>query len=561
MTRLTALTQPPLTRTRPSLRRPRPAAPVLLERPYGLRRGEDEIGPRAFRLGVAACAAAVAAFLLVKLSAWPPHEDETLALFVGQGSLSGLLDTVLGQRGGAPLHFLFAWLVAQAGGGLIELRLVSALLAVASVPVVGLLAARLAGRTVALGAAALASGSWVLLFHGVYARMYSLFLLTSALSYLAFLVALERGGRRAWILWALAILATVATHPYGAIVLASQAAFVLLRRERVREALAAFAAVGVLGIPFWYTDLVLVGRFDVGVGGGGAKLGALIPVLRYLGQVAGDFSSGYRLLLAVMLALAAFGLWRLARTRRRSAELVAVVFATPALALLLARLGDSTSPESRHLIFALPFFSMLIAAGLVHITRRRPRFQPALALLGAAVLISAEVAWARHKTPSLFSGEPSVRIEARETASAWLARSGRPDDILFGFEPLYLGGWERSERVSRTVVPRADAKLALNVLLSARKPLGRGVWILDASEPNNAFPSLRIPLRLPRPQAEFEGRVFGPFLVIRTRGPTRTPRRYLEQAAQVMIVGKSLYIGDADINFVTVRRAADRLSR
>ena len=66
----------------------------------------------------------------------------------------------------------------------------------------------------------LASGSWVLLFHGIYGRMYSMFLFTSALSYLALLRALERGGRRAWALWALAVLLAVATHPYGALVLA-----------------------------------------------------------------------------------------------------------------------------------------------------------------------------------------------------------------------------------------------------------------------------------------------------------------------------------------------------
>ena len=53
--------------------------------------------------------------------------------------------------------------------------------------------------------------------------------------------------------------------------------------------------------------------------------------------------------------------------------------------------------------------------------------------------------------------------------------------------------------------------------------------------------------------------MFGPFLVLRTREPTRTPAEYLDRAAQVMVVGKSLFIGDADINFVTVRRAADRL--
>ena len=189
-----------------------------------------------FGLGVAALAAAAAGFLFHQLLAWPPHEDETLPLFVGRHPLGELFQVVLEERGGAPLHFLLAWTVAHLELGLEGLRALSALFAVASLPVIALLAARLAGRVPALLATAIVASSWTFLFHGVYGRMYSLFLFTSALSYLALLRALERGGRRAWTLWALAILATVATHPYGALVLASQAVFVVAaRRDRLAK--------------------------------------------------------------------------------------------------------------------------------------------------------------------------------------------------------------------------------------------------------------------------------------------------------------------------------------
>src|SRR5438034_11719678 len=37
----------------------------------------------------------------------------------------------------------------------------------------------------------------------------------------------------------------------------------------------------------------------------------------------------------------------------------------------------------------------------------------------------------------------------------------RADDVLFGYDPLFLGGWERDRAgFSDTVIPRADAKLA-----------------------------------------------------------------------------------------------------
>jgi hypothetical protein len=505
---------------------------------------------------VAACSIAVAGFLLARLSAWPPHEDETLALFVGRESLPDLLETVQGERGGAPLHFLVAWLVAHLGGGLGALRLCSALFAVASVPVIAVLCARLAGRAAALVATALVSASWMLLFHGIYGRMYSLFLLTSTLSYLAFLVAAERGGRRRWALWVAAILAVVATHPYGALVLASQCLYVLAR-VRTRAAIGALAAVAVLGIPFWYSDLVLAGRFDVGVGAGGERLVGPLAILDYLGRVAGDFTAGFTVALIAVLALAAVGARRLWLGNRPAATLTALVVVVPTLALTMAELGDSTSPESRHLVFVLPFFACLVALGLLDASRRR------LAVLAAvlAALLAAEVAWGWDKTPPLYEGEPSARVQARTAASAWLAADARPDDVLFGYEPLYLGAWERERTgFSRTVVPRADAKLALAELRSPRA-LGRGIWIFDASDTNNFVQRMEIPLRYPRPRASYEARVFGPFLVIRSRDRTGTPRTFLEQARAVQLVGKSLYIGDADVNLVTVDRALARLDR
>ena len=535
----------------------RPAADRLrpVEQTRPLRAG---LSARAYAAGVAVCTAGVAAFVLLQLHAWPPHEDETLALFTGRHSFGDLLGIVLGRRGGAPLHFVFAFVVAHLGGGLTGLRVVSAIFAIASVPVIGALGSRLGARAAGLGAAALASGSWILLFHGVYGRMYSLFLFTSALSYLALERALERGGRR-WVWWALAVLATVATHPYGALVLASQGLYVVLRRVRLRQAVLAFGAVLVAGIPFWWTDLVLAGRFDVGVGGGGDKLGGPWPVLRYLWTVAGDVSSGYVPVLVVVLGLAAGGLVVLARERPAGALLVGAVFATPTLAFLVARLGSQTSPESRHLIFALPFFSTLVAIPLARLAARPHRLAPAAATAALLALVGAEFAWADHKTPLLFDGEPSVRAQARGEASAWLARTARRDDVLFGYDPIYLGAWERNGGLTETVVPRADPKLALSVLRAAPKPLGRGVWVFDASDTNNFTPKLTIALHMPRPAAAFEARVYGPFLVIRSRDPTRTVRRYLEETKAVQLVGQSLYIGDADINLDTVQRALRRL--
>src|SRR4029079_5882941 len=134
------------------------------------------------------------------------------------------------------------------------------------------------------------------------------------------------------------------------------------------------------------------------------------------------------------------------------------------------------------------------------------------------------------------------------------AATSRPDDVLFGYEPLYLGAWERNRSFPTTVVPRADPRLALRTIERAGR-LGRGVCVLDASERNNIRPRLEIAYRLPTPEAAFEARAFGPFLVIRTREEGLTPKTLLSDAARSLLVGQQLGIGDADINLQTVVRA------
>ena len=506
-----------------------------------------------WRLGIAALTAVAAAFIFARLTVWPPHEDETLALFSGRASFAELIRTVLGERGGAPLHFVFAWAIAHTGGGLVELRLVSALFAIASVPLMAMLAARLTDRVVAFVATAMIVPSWMILFHGIYGRMYSLFLFTATLSYLALVGALARRDRRGWILWSLAVLACIATHPYGALVLASQALYVLYAR-RVREALPAFVVVGVLAIPFWRSDTVLASRFDVGVGGGGTKLGSPFSILKYLAHVAGDFTAGWLLTRIAVLLVAGVGIVLLARRNRRSAALVGCVIVTPFVFFLATRIrSGSASPESRHLIFVLPFFATLLALPLVQVARRRGGV--ALVAAAAVSLATGQVAWGLHNTRTLYVGEADVRADGREAASTWLGATGDPNDVLFGYDPLFLGAWGKNAEFSRTVVPRADTKLALRVLYREPKPLGRGVWVLDASDNNNFTPRLHIPLRYPRPATKFEARVFGPFLVIRSRMPTGTVREFLLQTQAVQLVGQSLFLGDSDINLLTVERA------
>ena len=511
-----------------------------------------------FWVSVSATSAALAGVLAAFLRTWPPHEDEALALFTGRLSLPDMLHTVIAERGGAPLHFFLAWVVVHLGGGLTSLRVVSAIFAVASVPAIAVLGSRLADRLTGAIAAVLASGTWVVLFHGIFGRMYSLFLFTSALSFIALLDALELGGRRRFALWALAAWLMLASHPYAVLVLGAQALFILLRRVRLRPALVTLGVVALAAAPFWWGDVVLRDRFDVGVGGGGPQLGSPGAVLHYFWWVAGDMAAGHHAWSTPVLLLALAGFVLLAARRRPSAVLTACVVGVPGTAFVLAKLHSSASPEARHLIFVLPFFSTLLAIPLAALGRLRPPVTLVAAAAVVAVLLVGEIRWADQKTPPLFHGDPPGEAAARDQAAGWLAADARPDDVLLGFEPVYLRAWEQRRSFSRHALPRADPKLLADALKQVPEPLGRGVWVLDASDTTNVFERQTIPFELPRPASAFEGRAFGPYLVIRTREPLRTRRRFLNVSEEVMRLGRTLEIGDADINLRSLLVAESR---
>jgi hypothetical protein len=516
----------------------------------------------AYALGVGGIAAALAAFLLAQGMRWPPHEDETLVFFVSRQPLGDLLSTVFEERGGAPLHFLLAHAVAG-WWGLAGLRLISVVFAVASVPVIAALVARLTDRRTALVATAIAAASWMVVYHGIYARMYALFLFASALAFLLLLRALERRGAGAWVAWGLATLAAIATQPYGAFVLVISAVFVVLGRRwiqvRIRPALAAIGVVTLLALPLWLAYSVLADRFNIGVAGtSGSTLGSPVYVLDYLWRVVGDFTVGWSATVAVVLAVALVGLVVLARTRPAAAVMAGTVFVLPTVAFLVTRAGASVSLESRHVIFALPFFALVVAAGLVRIAAFARRWAPALLVGALALLLAGEIAWGAHRTPWMYRGEPSVRTDARERAAAWLAATSRPDDVLFGYEPTYLDAWEEGAPFGAVFVPRADPGLALETLAEAEKPLGRGVWVFDGSDILNASKQ-RFSLPTVDPGPQFETRSFGPFLIVRTTRPVVEAETFLRDTAVAEYYGKLLAIGDAGLNYSTAVAALARL--
>ena len=264
-------------------------------------------------------------------------------------------------------------------------------------------------------------------------------------------------------------------------------------------------------------------------------------------------------MITIVLLLALVGFLSLARRKPRGAVLVASVVAVPLVALVLAKLG-SAAPMSRHLIFILPFFALVVAEGADpgRVTRealgaadRRPRHP------GAAPRRDR----VGHAPNARAVPRRGGRARSRAgDASAYIASIARPDDVLFGYEPLYLEALDKGGRLSKLVVPRADATLALSALQSARKPLGHGLWVFDASDTTNVDRKQTIPLRSPYEASDFEVKAFGPFLVIRTVKPTNCVQDYLKIARRVELLGASLGLGDGDVNLGTVLTASGRLT-
>jgi 4-amino-4-deoxy-L-arabinose transferase-like glycosyltransferase len=103
---------------------------------------------------------------------------------------------------------------------------------VLTVPVAYLLGAELRDRRAGIAGAALVAVNPMLIWYSQEARAYALFALLTAVSFLYFLRALDRGGRRDFVLWGAFSALALATHYFAVFPLAAEALWLLRRRRR-----------------------------------------------------------------------------------------------------------------------------------------------------------------------------------------------------------------------------------------------------------------------------------------------------------------------------------------
>ena len=456
--------------------------------------------------------------LMPDVSGKPLHEDEAVAGLVSARPLGDVLHTVVLERGGAPLHFLLAHVALALDPSADGLRWLSVVFALATVPLCYDLGRRLAGSFTALTAATLAATSQLLAVYGTFGRMYSLFAFASALSTDLFVRALDRPTRRTIVTAAAAALLPLAVHPFGAFLFAAEAGVGLwLWRGRNVRATLPVLAVSALALPLLLTDLRLSDRYAPEVGQdleGGSS--AVSSGMHALGGAAG----GYGVAFAFFVALAAVGALTLRQRRPAFAAFACVVILVPPLALAVADAAGLVSDRlgPRHLIFMLPVWIALVAAGVTRVAEAVPvpRIVVLVAVAAAAVVTPNAIAEPR----SIPTGEES----AVAAPAGWLRTQLSAGDVMYPYSPVFLAalpaaaeaeGYPREAVALARATARTGAVPAVYISLPLRTPVTQST-LTDLKKRGvtaHAFPS---------------------WLILEQRGPFRNGTQALTAAAAAL---------------------------
>jgi mannosyltransferase len=328
-----------------------------------------------------------------------------------------------GQNG--PLYYLLLrpWL-AVAGSGEFALRFFSAAMGVLAVPLVARLARRLPGAEAwpALGllAAVLVATSPYLVWYGQEGKMYTLVVALVLWAMERYLAALQRGGWHRWLLYVVATSAAFYVHLVAALMVPVQVVVFLLhdpgvRRARWRPWLASIAALTLPYLPLLAWQLPLLAqRGETGY--------AFVPLHDMALSLLGGYSLGV-VQEATPWALAVCLLPLLLPPRGqprwwRGWGMLLSWLLLPVIALFAITLVRPIY-TARYLIFVLPAFLLLLAAGLLAAARRSRLLGIALVL--AILALSVRGLWLQARTP--------LKADFRG-ATAYLRQNMAPGDLL-----------------------------------------------------------------------------------------------------------------------------------
>ncbi|MFJ9340021.1 glycosyltransferase family 39 protein [Streptomyces sp. NPDC101733] len=330
------------------------------------------------------------------------------------GELIGMLGHVDAVSG---LYYLLlhGW-VSLFGDSEAMLRLPSALAMAATAALVVVIARNLFDRRTAVFAGLLFALLPVITRYGTEARSYALVVLAATAATWLLLRALERPGPARWAAYAVPVALSGLLHMVSLLVLLPHALIVLLRwwgqrRGRTVVGFALGAAAGLLPV----VPLLLLGRSQAG-----RQIGWIeTPHLR---DLAGLWDNLFASPL-VGLGVAATALLPLAWSRgRRPAVELLLIGAVPLAAVYLVSQGSTSYFIDRYVLFTVPAWALLAAAGLAAL---KPR-PVGVAALAALILLG--VPDQRH-----LRTEQAKETADGRAAAAVITKGYRPGD---GFVPL-----------------------------------------------------------------------------------------------------------------------------
>lgn len=397
----------------------------------------------------------VGAVIRLIVAGQPLFADELSTYWISaQHGLHGVLSLMYGT--GAikhaeitpPMYFVAAWVTTQLGHTAMLLRLPSLIAGILTIPLVYQLGVRTVGRRAALVACAVTALSPFMIYYSTEARAYAIMMLLASGSTVSLLLALERGDRRWWALYAVCSAGVVYTHYTGVFVLAAQLAWVLVFHPQARKpAVLANLAAFVLVIP-WLPGLINDYRsptttilsdlspFNLHVawivlthwalGYPYARLPGLpyLPGTSAVAGISGVFSWPALALIGLGFAVGVTGLARHVRdggvqlrsVDRRVWLVVLLAVATP----IGEAVASSVSTHIfgiRNLAASWPFLALAFAALLTIAGRRLQLVAIGLALAGFAVA-GASMLTAAHQRPHY------------QQAGSFVDRTARPGDVV-----------------------------------------------------------------------------------------------------------------------------------
>lgn len=390
--------------------------------------GTWPVAPRTVAVGATVLAGLLAMVRLGHKSLWL---DEGYSLGHASMAWADFWRVLVEREPNGALHalVLFAWYrVSEAEWWV---RLPSAAFAVATVPLLYLLLKRLFDdRAGAFGAVLLALNGFSLRF-AQEARTYSLLMLLTTASVLAFVAYAQDHRRRQWWLWVLVTAALPYTHVFGWLAIAVQAVAAVARRGPSRPPrralIGGFGVIGLVGLPI---ALALLAGNDEGQATGIPG----VTIVRFVGvyaRVAGDL--GIALLAAVGLLWAWTVVVAIHEVRTRGAVQlderqwgVVVLVAWLLVPTVLIALGSPIQPlfGARYFVLLVPAASGLTAVGLL--TLRRPALRWAAGVVVLALTAGGAVGW--YARPA---------IDDVRTTTEIISADAQPGDAVV-FSPWFM---------------------------------------------------------------------------------------------------------------------------